>query len=88
MRFKLEASVEFDADDLESALAALEDYFACAVAGEKHELEYMGEIKGPLLDAACGFGNPYLDKLRLNKMIGMDIDPTVKDRNRFLTILI
>jgi len=44
--------------------------------------EYMGEIKGPLLDAACGFGNPYLDKLRLNKMVGMDIDPTVKDRNK------
>lgn len=45
MRFKVNADMEFEADDIEAALAALEDYFACAVSGEKHELEYMGEIK-------------------------------------------
>ena len=64
MRFKLEASVEFDADDLESALAALEDYFACAVAGEKHELEYMGEIKLEPL------GNPFTIEVIDGKIVG------------------
>ena len=45
MRFKVTANMEFEADDIETALALLEDYFACARTGEKAELEYMGEIK-------------------------------------------
>lgn len=44
----------------------------------------MGEIKGKVLDAGCGFGNPYLEKLQINKSlsVGIDIDPTVKSRNK------
>ena len=45
MRFKVTAEMEFEAEDLGEALAALEDYFACAGAGEEHKLEYKGEIK-------------------------------------------
>ncbi len=44
--------------------------------------KYMNEEQGLVLDAACGFGNPYLEKLRLDNTVGMDIDPSVKDRNK------
>lgn len=43
MRFKMSADMEFEADDIASALEALEDYFACASAGEKHSLEYSAD---------------------------------------------
>jgi len=44
--------------------------------------KYMNEEQGLVLDAGCGFGNPYLEKLRLDNTVGMDIDPSVKDRNK------
>jgi SAM-dependent methyltransferase len=44
--------------------------------------KYMGEIKGAVLDAACGLGNPYLEKLNLKNSVGIDIDPVIKDRNK------
>ena len=46
--------------------------------------EYMDNMKGSLLDAACGYGNHYLEKLNLNDFstVGIDIDPTVKERNK------
>ena len=46
--------------------------------------KYMGSINGTVLDAACGFGNPYLEKLNINNSftIGIDIDPAVKKKNR------
>lgn len=37
---------------------------------------------GPLLDAACGFGNTYLDGTHLEDSVGLDIDPTVVTRNK------
>jgi SAM-dependent methyltransferase len=44
----------------------------------------VGDINGRVLDAACGFGNPYLEKLNINSSltIGLDIDPVVKKKNR------
>lgn len=46
--------------------------------------KYISEIKGKVLDAGCGFGNPYLEKLQIDKSltIGIDIDPTVRGRNK------
>lgn len=44
--------------------------------------KYMGGIKGVVLDAGCGFGNPYLEELHPNNTVGMDIDPIVKDRSK------
>lgn len=43
----------------------------------------MNGVKGSLLDAACGYGNHYLEKLDLNDFstVGIDIDPTVKEKN-------
>ncbi len=45
---------------------------------------YIGEINGKVLDAACGFTNPYIEKKDLeNKFsVGMDIDSAVKDKNK------
>lgn len=46
--------------------------------------KYLNGIKGPILDAACGFRNVYLRKLHLSNVssVGIDIDPAVKDRNK------
>ena len=44
--------------------------------------EHMGGVKGVVLDAACGFGNPYIETLGLKNTIGTDIDLTVKNRNK------
>ena len=48
----------------------------------------MSEINGRVLDAACGFGNPYLEKLNINSSltIGLDVDPVVKKKNRYLNL--
>jgi SAM-dependent methyltransferase len=45
---------------------------------------YMKQINGAILDAACGYGNSYIEKSHLisHFVVGMDIDPTVKERNK------
>jgi SAM-dependent methyltransferase len=45
--------------------------------------KYLGNSKGKLLDAACGFGNRYLKELQISKsyLVGIDIDPDVTKKN-------
>jgi len=47
-------------------------------------IKYLANIDGAILDAACGAGNPYLEKMYINKnrLFGIDIDPSVRIRNK------
>lgn len=38
--------------------------------------------EGPIVDAACGHSNPYLDALDLKDTIGIDADQAIKETNR------
>jgi SAM-dependent methyltransferase len=44
--------------------------------------EALGATDGPVVDAACGRFNPYLDVLGLKDTIGIDADQTIKNTNQ------
>lgn len=46
--------------------------------------KYLSQTYGKVLDAACGYGNPYLERMDLDKfsLVGIDIDPSVRSRNK------